>query len=60
MSRETIKVDKQLYENLIKENIKLRNEIAQLKGKLTPQIMENQISMEDYVKSLKKGKKKNE
>lgn len=59
MTRETVKVDKQLYENLIKENIKLRNEIAQLKGQLTPQIMENQISIEEYIRTLKKGKKKN-
>ena len=60
MTRETIKVDRQLYDSLIKENIRLRNEIAQLKGQLTPQIMENQISIEEYTKSLKKGKKKNE
>ena len=60
MSRETIKIDKKLYENLIKENIRLRNEIAQLKGQLTPQIMENQISIEEYTKLLKPKGNKNE
>ena len=59
MTKETIKVDKQLYENLIKENIRLRNELAQYKP-MTPQIMINQISIEEYTKSLKKGKKKND
>lgn len=59
MTRETIKVDKQLYENLIKENIRLRNELAQYKP-MTPQIMINQISIEEYTKSLKPKGNKNE
>ena len=62
MIRETIKVDKKLYEKIIQENIKLRAELEQYKTRepLTPQIMENQISIDDYIKVLKKGKKKNE
>ena len=47
-------------ERLTKENIELKNKLIDYERPLQPQIMENQISIEEYTKSLKKGKKKND
>lgn len=60
MSKDTIVMNKKLLENLIKENIRLREELEEYKSRepLKPQILENQISMEEYIKTLKKEKKK--
>lgn len=49
----------QSIEKLTKENIELKNKLIDYERPLQPQIMENQISIEEYTKSLKpKGKKK--
>jgi BMFP domain-containing protein YqiC len=60
MNRETFLIDKNLLDNLVKENIRLRARVEELEAKqpIKPQIMENQISIEEYIKTLKKGKKK--
>ena len=49
----------QSIEKLTKENIELKNKLIDYERPLQPQIMENQISMEEYVKTLKVGKKNN-
>ena len=61
MSRDTIIMDRKLLESLINENIRLRAELEEYKSRepLKPQIMENQISIEEYIKKLKKEKKHN-
>lgn len=49
----------QSIEKLTKENIELKNKLLDYERTLQPQIMENQISIEEYTKSLKsKGNKK--
>ena len=60
MERKKIIVDEELFNKIIRENIILRAKIEQYEEKrpLQPQIMENQISIEDYIKTLKKEKKK--
>lgn len=62
MSKDTFTIDRKLLESLINENIRLKARVEELENKepLQPQIMENQISIEEYVKILKKEKKKNE
>ena len=48
----------QSIEKLTKENIELENKLLDYERTLQPQIMENQISIEEYTKSLKpKGNK---
>lgn len=43
----------QSIEKLTKENIELKNKLLDYERTLQPQIMENQISIEEYTKSLK-------
>jgi hypothetical protein len=50
----------QSIEKLTKENIKLKNKLLDYERPLQPQIMENQISIEEYTKSLKPKGNKNE
>lgn len=54
-------MDRKLLESLINENIRLRAELEEYKSRepLKPQIMENQISIKEYIKKLKKEKKHN-
>lgn len=57
MAKETILVEKGLYENLVKENIRLRAELELYKQKefIQTQPMEKQISIDEWQKTLKKG-----
>lgn len=57
MSKDVFIIDKKLLESLVNENIRLRAELEQYKSRepLQPQIMEKQISIEEYIKTLKKG-----
>ena len=50
----------QSIEKLTKENIELKNKLLDYERTLQPQIMENQISIEEYTKSLKPKGNKNE
>lgn len=50
----------QSIEKLTKENIELKNKLLDYERTLQPQIMENQISIEEYTKSLKPKENKNE
>jgi hypothetical protein len=62
MSKDTFTIDRKLLESLINENIRLKARVEELENKepLQPQVLENQISIEEYVKILKKERKKNE
>lgn len=66
MSRDTCIIDRVLLENLVHENIRLRAKVEELEKKepLVPQVMESQISIEEYMeengKKLTKKRKVNE
>lgn len=62
MSKDTFTIERKLLESLINENIRLKARVEELENKepLQPQVLENQISIEEYVKILKKERKKNE
>ena len=50
----------QSIEKLTKENIELKNKLLDYERPLQPQIMEKQISIEEYTKSLKPKGNKND
>lgn len=62
MKKDTIEISRVLLESIIKENLRLKEELSIYKptAPLQPQILDNQISIDEYIKKLKKGKKKDE
>lgn len=62
MGKDIFTIERKLLESLINENIRLKARVEELENKepLQPQVLENQISIEEYIKILKKERKKNE
>lgn len=60
MNKDTIEISRTLLESVIKENLRLKEELSIYKptAPLQPQILDNQISIDEYIKSLKPKKNK--
>ena len=60
MNSEYIIIERELVKTIIEDNKKLKEELKKYKQPQMDQPMEKQISIEEYIKTLKKEKKKNE